>query len=98
MRLISQQLALVEAPFRVDALLVVGEGLKLGVAQIFELGDADAVLARDHAIQRSRQRHDAPDRAVRALQHGVVIAVDRQVGMHIAVAGVHVQRGPDPSL
>jgi hypothetical protein len=53
------------------------------------------VLARDHAVEAARQRHDARHRLVRGLQHLVVVAVDRDVGVHVAVAGVHVQRDPD---
>ena len=56
------------------------------------------MLARDHAVQRTGQRHDAFDRTVGGLQHVVVVAVDRDIGMHIAVTGMHVQRNPDPAL
>ena len=42
--------------------------------------------------------HDALDRAMRALQHLVVVAVHRDIGVHIAVAGMHVQRDPNPAL
>ena len=45
--------------------------------------------------RRARQLHDARDRLVRRLQHLVVVAVDRDVGVHVAVAGMHVQRHPD---
>ena len=55
------------------------------------------MLARDHAIERARKRHDARDGRVRLLQHLVVVAVDGNVGVHIAVAGMHVQRDPDAS-
>ena len=43
---------------------------------------------------RLRQLHDAGDGFVRRLQHLVVVAVDRDVGVNVAVAGVHVQRHP----
>ena len=49
-------------------------------------------------ITPSRLRASAMMRAtrlVRGLQHGVVVAVDGDVGVHVAVAGVHVQRHPD---
>ena len=32
------------------------------------------------------------------LQHHIVIAVNRDVGVHIAVTSVHVQRNPDASF
>ena len=95
---LAQQLALVETPLRVHPPLVVGEGLEFRVTQEFELGDPDAVLARDHPVQAARQDHDALDRLVGRLEHLVVVAVDRDVGVHVAVAGVHVQRHPDPPL
>ena len=44
-RLPAQQLALVEAPFRVDFFLVAGEPGQLFVGQVFELGNADAMFA-----------------------------------------------------
>ena len=50
------------------------------------------MLARDDAAQRARERHDARDGRVRLAQHLVVVGVDRDVGVHVAVAGVHVQR------
>ena len=40
----------------------------------------------------AREPHDARDRLVRLLQHLVVVGVDRDVGVHVAVARVHVQR------
>ena len=89
---VAQQLALVEATVRIDAALVGSEVGDLVVGQEFQLGDADAVLARDHAVERTRQRHDAGHRLMGVLQHVVVVRVDRQVGVHVAVAGVHVQR------
>ena len=74
---LAQQFAFVEVTLRVHARFVIGKGLQLGVAQIGHLGDANAVLARDHAIERARQRHDATHRFVGGLQHVVVVAVDR---------------------
>ena len=56
------------------------------------------MLARDHAIEAARQHHDAFNRLVRGLQHFVVVAIDRQVGVHVAVARVHVQRHPHAAL
>ena len=98
MHFISQQLATVEAALWVNPGLVLGKGAQLVVAQKFQLGDANTMLARDHTSQAARQRHDALDRSFSGLQHVIVVAVDRQVGVHIAVAGMHVQRSPDPAL
>jgi hypothetical protein len=86
------ELALVEAAFGVDALLVLAKRPDLGLGQELELGDADAVLPRDHPVEAAGERHDAGDRLVGLLQHLVVVGVDRQVGVHVAVACVHVQR------
>ena len=49
------------------------------------------MLAGDNAAQGSRQGHDTRYRLVSFLQHLVVIGVDWQIGMYIAVAGMHVQ-------
>ena len=95
---VFQQLAFVEPTLGVDAGFVVGKGLHLLRREVFQLGDANPVLAGDDAIQRTRQSHDAVHRFVRGLQHLVVVTVDRQIGVHIAVTRVHVQRGPDPSF
>jgi hypothetical protein len=46
-------------------------------------------------ITPSSERHDAVDRLVGGLQHLVVVGVDRDVGVHVAVAGVHVQGHED---
>lgn len=90
-----QQLALVEAAFGVYALLVFAEFADLVFGQEFQLGDADAVLARDHAIERAGQLHDARHGDVGILQHFVMVGIDRDVGVDVAVTGVHVQRHED---
>ena len=90
-------LPLLKRPSGIDALLVVAEIADLVFGQEFQLGDADAVFAGDHAVQRTRQRHDARHRRVRILQHLVVVGIDRDVGVHVAVAGVHVQRHEHPA-
>ena len=76
---------------RVNFLLVGAEGADFFFRQEFKLGDANPVFAGNHAIERARQMHDAFNRLVGRLQHVVVIRVDRNIGMHIAVTGMHVQ-------
>ena len=95
---VAQQLAFVEPAFGVYTQLVVREGLQFGFGQKVQLGDADAVLAGDDAVERARQHHDAGDGAVRSLQHVVVVTVDGEVGMHIAVTRMHMQRHPDAAF
>ena len=46
----AQQFAFVETPLRIDPLLVVGKRLQFSVCQKLELGDADAMLARNDTI------------------------------------------------
>jgi hypothetical protein len=47
-------LPLVEATFGIDpAACIQRKGLKLLIGEEFELGDADAVLAGDHAVKRT---------------------------------------------
>ncbi len=92
----GQQLALVEAALWIDLFLVGTEALDFFGIEKIELGDANAVLARNDAIERLRQTHDTRDRLCGGLQHLVVVGVDRYVGVHVAVAGVHVQRDEYP--
>ena len=56
------------------------------------------MLTGDDAVERARQHHDAGNGAMRSLQHVVVVAVDGNVGVHIAVTRMHVQRHPDATL
>ena len=91
----GKQLARVEAPFGIDFLLVRAERLDLFRFEVVHLGDADAVLTRNHPAQRLCEFHDPGDRLVRPLQHQVIIRIDRDVGVHIAVAGMHVQSHKD---
>ena len=91
----GQQFPAVEVTVGVHLLFVGAERGDFLLAEEFQLGDADAVLAGNHAAQRARQRHDAFHRLVRGLQHLVVVGVDRQVGVDVAVAGVHVQGDED---
>ena len=94
----AQELALVEAAVRIDFFLVVGKVRQRGVVEEFQLGQPNAVFARDHAAEVSSELHDACDSSIRALQHGVVVGVDRDVCVYVAVAGVHVQGDEDPAL
>ena len=91
----GHQLALVEVPVWIDPGLIGKERREFFLAQKFELGDADAMFAGNDAVERARQRHDARDRRVGGLQHGVVVGVHRDIGVHVAVAGVHVQCDKD---
>ncbi len=94
----GQQLAGVETAFRIDPSLVIAEAARLVVRQVLELGDADAVLAGDHATEVASDPHDAADCTVGRLQHLVVVGVDRDVGVDVAVAGVHVQRDENTAV
>jgi len=87
-----EQLAFVESTLGIDALLVIAKFTDFGIGEKFQFGDADAVLAGDHAIERTRQCHDALDCRMGGLQHRVIIGIDRDIGVHIAITGVHVQR------
>ena len=86
-----QQLAAVEHAARIHALLVFGEGLQGAGGQVLDLGQPDAVFPGDHAPQGDGQVHDAIDDAFRLLEHLIVVGVDGDVGVHVAIAGVHVQ-------
>jgi hypothetical protein len=92
------QLAAVEVAVRVDPAFEIAEGPDFVFAEELQLGNADAMLAGDHAAELARQRHDAFDRVVGRLQHRVVVGVHRDVGMHVAVAGMHVQGDEQAAL
>ena len=86
-------LPLLKRPSRVDALLV---GAEVGRSPA-SVRNSSLVMPMPCSPEitpssAARQRHDARHRVVRLLQHLVVVGVDRDVGVHVAVAGVHVQR------
>src|SRR4051812_3339667 len=56
------------------------------------------MLARDDAIQFTSKFHDSRNSGIGFLQHAVVIGVHWNVGVHIAVARMHMQRHPDATL
>ena len=84
------QLAGVEHVLRVHQLLVRGQGLDLFLVQERDLGDADAVLARYLAAHLLDLGHDHVRGLVGRGEHGLVVGVDRQVDVAVAVACVHV--------
>ena len=67
-------------------------------AKFKEANEAYAVLSGDHAAQRLCELHDAVDDPVGLVEHMVVVRVDRDIRMHIAVAGVHVQGDEQPCI
>src|SRR6202166_3533513 len=88
---VRHEFMLVEPAFGVDALLVRAKRSKFRVGQKLELGDADAMLAGNDAVQAAGNAHDSLHRAARGVQHGVVVGVHRNIRVHVAVARVHVQ-------
>ena len=88
----------VETPLRIDTRLVVAKGHRFGVGQELELRNSDAVLAGDDTAQIARQLHDLGDDDVGPPQHLVVIGIDRDVGMDVAIARMHVQCNEQPAL
>ncbi|OIQ78441.1 hypothetical protein GALL_398520 [mine drainage metagenome] len=94
----GHQLALVEVAIRVDPLLVLGKGRDGLVVKVFQLGEPNAVFAGNHAAQIGGQAHDARHGSVGFLQHAVIVGIDRDVGMHVAVAGMHVQGNEHAAL
>ena len=55
------------------------------------------MLARNDAIQRAGQCHDAFHGGIRLLQHFIMIRIDRQVGVDVAIAGMHVESNENPA-
>ena len=56
------------------------------------------MFARDHAAEVSRDLHDAGYGGIGLLQHQVVVGVDRDVRVYVAIARMHVQCDPDATL
>jgi len=56
------------------------------------------MLSGDHSVQGERQRHHLIHHPVCFLQHQVVVRVDRNIGVHIAITGMHVQRYKQPGI
>ena len=75
---------------RVDTLLEGPQGLHLLLAEKGDLGDAYAVFAGDLAAHFLTFGHDAGGRLLGFFQHVMVIGVDRDVDVAVAVPGVHV--------
>ena len=81
----------VEMIVRVDTTLVVLEGQQFRFSQKFILGQTNAVLTRNHAIEIARDLHDAHNGLIGLAQHFIVVRVHRYVGVHVAVARMHMQ-------
>ena len=80
---------------RVHLLLVVCEGLALGGCKKLKLSDANAVLARNDAAEVFGNVHNTCNNRMGLLQHVVVIGIHGQVGVHIAIARMHVKGHKD---
>ena len=88
----GMKLARVEPPVRVDLRLVGGERRELLGVRYSSLV---MPIPCSPEMTPPRRRASAMIRATAAFaspQHRVVVGVDRQVRVHVAVAGVHVQR------
>ncbi len=89
-KLALRELGGVEDVAGIDALLELPDGVHLVLAEEGDLGDADAVLARDRAPHLLRLGHDAHGGFLGDLQHVQVVGVDRDVDVAVTVARVHV--------
>ena len=82
----------VEAALRVDFGFVIPKRLHFFIGQKLQFGDADAVFARNHAVQAAGNPHNPRHGLMRGLQHFVIVRIHGDVGVDVAVARVHVQR------
>ena len=69
----AHQFVAIEMPFGVYFGFVVPKRLHFFIGKKFQLGDADAVFARNHAVQAACDVHNAANRLMRGLQHFVII-------------------------
>ena len=88
----AHEFVAVEAALRVDFGFVVPKRLHFLVGQKLQFGDADAVFARNHAVQAAGNPHNPRHGLMRGLQHFVIVRIHGNVGVNVAVARVHVQR------
>jgi len=86
----GQQFAAVEVAVRIDFFLVGGKCRGVFRVKVAVLGQADAVLAGDDATKGDGEAHHLVDDPLGLVQHRVVVGVDRDVGVHVAVASMHV--------
>ena len=63
----AHQLVAIEMPFGINFGFVIPKRLHFGVGQKFQFGDADAVFARNHAVQAAGDVHNAGNRLMRGL-------------------------------
>ena len=93
----GEELAGVEPAVGVDSRLVGSEGRELVRRQVFELvmpipcsPEMTPPSSRASAMIRA-------DGRVRLPQHRIIVRIDREIRMHVAVAGVHVQSDEHPA-
>ena len=86
------QLAAVEEAVRVHLVEVLVEGLQLLIRQEGNLGHADAVFARNRAAEALRDAHHHVDALIGFGHHVGVIGMHRNIGVHVAVACMHMKR------
>ncbi len=84
------QLAGVEDVLRVHDLLVVHQRLDLFLAEERDLGDTDAVLTRNLTAHLENLGHDFIRGFVGRGEHFLVVGVDGQVNVTVAITGMHV--------
>ncbi|VTR68716.1 hypothetical protein DESC_720094 [Desulfosarcina cetonica] len=89
------EFARIHEPVGVHLATVVGKLRQTLGVQVFELGQADAVLAADHAVQFDGLGHDRVGGFGGAQHHLAVVGEHGDVDMDVAVAGVHVGSNDD---
>ena len=84
------QLAAVKHTVRINTFFIGFKGTEAVPVQVLQFGNTNTVLAGNDPAQRGCQVHDPLNDLFCLVQHGVVIGIDGNVGMHVAIAGVHV--------
>ncbi len=87
----GQQFTAIKNPIRIDSLLIVNKALQVLRRHIADLGDPDTMLTGNHPAEFSGQGHDAVNDTLRLLHHPVIVGIDGDIGVYVAIAGVHVQ-------
>jgi len=93
-----QQLTFVKVTIWVYFIFVAGKWINRRLIQELHFGNTDTMLTWNNTIQVACQCHYSRYRSMRILHHAVVIWVDRNISMHVAVTGMHMQGNKYPAF
>ena len=75
---------------RINFLLVTGKCFNGSFIQILHFGQTNAVLTGNNTTQFASQRHHLIHNTLSFMHHLIVVGVDWNISMHIAITSMHV--------